>query len=473
MARTFPDDPMLRGVHAPVFVEGESGDLPIAGELPPGLDGTLYRNGPNPQFAPRGHYHWFAGDGMVHAFQFENGRVRYRNRWVRTPKFQLERAAGTALFGSFGDPSKSDPSVHGKDFGLANTHIIQHGGRLLALEESHLPFELDPRTLESRGYHDFDGRLPTTIQGRFTAHPKIDPVTGEMVGYSYSGSGLFGTRMSLIVVAADGRLTRQDAFEAPYCSFVHDFMLTREHVVFPILPLSGSTVRARAGGPAYAWEPEKPALLGVVGRDAPIDSMRWFQVEPCYVFHIFNAWTEGTRVVCDVMRFDRPPHFPDASGRPPAANTNLGRPVRWTIDLGADTDRVREELLNDAAGEFPRCDERITGAPYRHGWYSVTDPARRAAGSAFTGVGHLDHATGTRREFDVPEGDALSEAVFVPRTADAAEGDGYLLALQYLGRDNLSELLVLDAQEVDRGPLARVILNTRIPAGFHGSWVAA
>ena len=238
MSRPFPkNDPMLQGAFAPVFVEGDSSDLPVTGEIPKALDGTLYRNGPNPQFAPRGHYHWFGGDGMVHAFTLENGRATYRNRWVRTPRFELERKAGEALFGGFGDPSKSHPSVIGKDFGVANTHIIYHAGKLLALEESRLPFELT-RSLDSVGYNTFGGVLPTTIEGRFTAHPKIDPENGELVGFSYSGSGIFGTRMSLVIVAATGELLRQDFFEAPYCSFVLDFLMTRDHVFCPRLSMT-------------------------------------------------------------------------------------------------------------------------------------------------------------------------------------------------------------------------------------------
>jgi carotenoid cleavage dioxygenase len=205
---------MLQGVFAPVFIEGDSSDLPVTGEIPKALNGTLYRNGPNPQFAPRGHYHWFAGDGMVHAFTLEDGRATYRNRWVRTPRFELERKAGESLFGGFGDPSKADPSVSGKDFGVANTHIIYHAGKLLALEESHLPFELT-RSLASIGYHTFGGVLPATIEGRFTAHPKIDPQNGELVGFSYSGSGIWGKRMSLVIIAVTGSLSARTFSRRP------------------------------------------------------------------------------------------------------------------------------------------------------------------------------------------------------------------------------------------------------------------
>ena len=465
---------MLRGVFAPVFVEGESGELPVLGEVPPELHGTLYRNGPNPQFAPRGHYHWFTGDGMVHAFRLEEGRVTYRKRWMRTPKFQLERAAGRALFGAFGNPAETDPAARGKDFGVANTHVVHHAGRLLALEESHLPFALDPITLESHGYHDFGGALPRTLEGRFTAHPKIDPGTGELIGYSYSGSGLFGTRMSLIVVGPDGALTRQAFFDAPYCAFVHDFLVTERHVVFPVLPVVGSMERARAGGPPYAWEEGRPGYLGVVGRDAPIETMRWFEVEPCFVFHVFNARSEGDKIFCDVMRTRCPFVFPDAEGRMPSPDSDvMPLPVRWTLDLGAASDVVRGETLAERPGEFPRYDERFTCRPYRHAFHALAarPESEAVSGSHMSGVVHLDLATGRSAEWEAPEGDELSEAVFVPRAPDAPEGEGWLLAVQYVARENRSDLLVFDAQDVTPGPIARAMLSHRVPAGFHGSWL--
>src|SRR5262245_40076511 len=160
MSKPFPDIPTLRGNFAPILMECEALDLPVAGTLPDGLAGTLYRNGPNPQYAPPDpKYHWFLGDGMVHAFRIEDGRGSYRNRWVRTPKWELEHSAGRALFGSWGDPRTTDPLAADKDDGVANTNIVWHAGRLLALEEAHLPFEVDPSSLTSRGYCDFSGKL--------------------------------------------------------------------------------------------------------------------------------------------------------------------------------------------------------------------------------------------------------------------------------------------------------------------------
>ena len=237
-------NPYLAGNYAPIASEDDFADLPVTGEIPMGLAGAFFRNGPNPQFAPRDdNYHWFAGDGMIHGFYVEGGKVSYRNRYVRTPKWALENAAGQALFGTFGNPMTSDPSVMGKDSGLANTNIVWHAGRLLALEEAHQPFALDPRTLQSRGYLDYAGAAH-----RFTAHPKIDPQTGELVFFGYgAGEGFFTDQIAYGVADRAGRVTRLDMFQAPFCSMIHDFLVTKNYVAFPVLPLTGSLPRAMSG----------------------------------------------------------------------------------------------------------------------------------------------------------------------------------------------------------------------------------
>ena len=236
--------------------------LKVQGELPRELNGTLYRNGPNPQFEAPG-AHWFVGDGMLHAFHLENGRASYRNRWVRTPKWQAEHDAGRALFGGFGRKLPDAPASTTQDGGVANTNIIFHAGRLLALEEGHLPTEIEPGTLKRRGYCDYDGG----IAGPFTAHPKIDPVTGEMVFFGYNAAGPLTPALSFGSVNASGVVTRFDRFEAPYASMVHDFIVTENHLLFPILPITGSMERAMGGRPPYAWEPDKGAYVGVMKRN--------------------------------------------------------------------------------------------------------------------------------------------------------------------------------------------------------------
>ncbi len=463
MAAVYPENPYLQGNFAPLRTECDVENLVVVGEIPADLNGTLYRNCPDPQFAPRGEHHWFAGDGMIHAFHIREGKVSYRNRWARTPKFEAERAAGEALINPF-NPLDNDPRAANLHSTLANTNVVWHGGRLLALEEAHLPWELDPHTLESKGYYDFSAGL----SGPVTAHPKIDPKTGQMLCFGYSAKGYFTPEIAYYEVNPDGVLTRSELFTAPYVAMVHDFITTSEHVLFPIMPLTGSIERAMQGLPAFAWEPEKGAFVGVMRRDQDVESMRWFQTDPCFVFHPMNAWTEGDKIHADVMKHEVAPLFPNADGSPISVENGKSgaRLFRWTLDMAANSDRIQEQQLGDQAGEFPRCDERRTGLSYRHGYY-----AKLAADNlTFTDIIHHDHDLGRCKLFHVPDSDRLDEPVFVPRNSDALEGQGYLLATVYRGAEKRTDLLILDAENVDGKPLAVARLAHRVPHGFHGNW---
>ncbi len=399
---------------------------------------------------------------MVHAFAISEGRIAYRNRWVRTGKFRAEAAAGGPLDAGFGASPGAAPY---EDDGVANTNVLSHAGRLLALEEAHLPIELDPVSLATRGAQDF-GR---GLLGPFTAHPKHDPRTGELVFFGYSADAPLGAGMTYGTLDARGDVTRFERFEAPYCSMVHDFAVTAGHVLFPILPLAGDLARVMRGGPPLAWRPELGAHIGLIRRGAGVASLRWFRAPPCYVFHVLNAWDEPDgRVVADVMQYDTPALFPRPDGSMPQGDT-AARLVRWTLDPAAGTDAFSAEPLDDLQGEFPRLDERLAGSRNRYGAFAARS---RKDGSLDT-IAWLDRTTGRRALHTLPEGDGFSEPVFVPRTPDAPEGDGWLLALAYRAAGHRSDLLVLDTAGIDRAPLATVPLAHRVPFGFHGNFVAA
>ena len=448
---------------APIHSEYDLTDLPVIGEMPAELNGTLFRNGPNPQFPTLdpAQSHWFTGDGMVHAFTLRDGRAAYRNRWVRTDKFLAERAAGHALVPAFGGSRPESPVA---DTGNANTNIIWHANRLLALEEAHPPYELDPATLATRGVQHFDG----TIQGPFTAHPKIDPVSGDLVFFGYAADGPFTPGMTYGTVGPDGRVTRLERFDAPYSSMVHDFAVTERHVLFPILPLFGDPGRAAAGQMPYAWQPGLGGHIGLIRRDRGVASLRWFRAESCYVFHVLNAWDDGGRIVADVMQYDEPPLFPRADGHPVDKAATQARLVRWTLDPDAGTDAFTHAELDSMAGEFPRIDDRRAGLAHRFGGFAGKS---RDDGWLDTLV-WLDLQAGRRTAFTLPAGDAISEPVFVPRAPHAAEGDGYLLAVAWRGGERRSDLIILDTDAIERGPVATVRLPHRVPFGFHGNWVA-
>jgi carotenoid cleavage dioxygenase-like enzyme len=464
-------DTLKRTNIAPIPFECDASILKVTGELPRELNGTLYRNGPNPQFDVPG-AHWFVGDGMLHAFHLENGRASDRNRWVRTPKWQAEHDAGRALFGGFGRKLPSAPASTTQDGGVANTNIIFHGGRLLALEEAHLPTEIEPGTLKTRGYCNYDGG----IAGPFTAHPKIDPVTGEMVFFGYNASGPFTPTLSFGAVSASGALTRFDRFEAPYASMVHDFIVTENHLLFPVLPITGNMARAMAGQPAYAWEPEKGAYVGVMKRHGSAEGSAkdvvWFRGESCYVFHVMNAWEENNRIVADVMQFEEAPLFPHPDGSPTDPAKARARLCRWTFDLSGNTDRFTQTYLDDLTGEFPRVDDRRAGMKSSHGWYACTNSEMSMFG-ALAGIVHVDGKGSRLGRYLLPPGDTISEPVFVERGKDATEGDGFLLAVVWRARENRSDLAVFNATDVEAGPVALVHLGHRVPDGFHGNWVGA
>ena len=466
MSVPLPSHPQLSGNYAPIRIECDATDLTVEGDLPPQLHGSLYRVGPNPQYMPTDEYHWFGGDGMIHAFHFGDGRVDYCNRWARTPKWELEHEAGRGLFGLFGNPMTSDPATQGKDCGVANTNMLWHDGRLMALEELHAPFELDPTTLESAGYYRFDGKLPSHM----TAHPKVDPKTGELLFFSYFAGGFFTPDIGFHVADPNGDLVRNETFQAPYTAIVHDFAITDTHVIFPICPLTGSMERAMARRPAFAWEPELGTRVGIMERDQNVDSIRWFESDACFMFHPMNAWSDDGVVTVDVMQFEAAPLFTYADGTPVERSKSNARLCRWTFDLNSTSNTFKRTYLDDLIGEFPRIDERYGGSPYRHGFIASTYARVKGDQGVFNQITHFDLQENTREIYQVPDGDAVSEPVFVARAPDAAEGDGFLLATVFRRAQNRSDLIILDAMHIEAGPVATVGLDHRIPFGFHGCW---
>jgi carotenoid cleavage dioxygenase-like enzyme len=466
MAMPFPtDNPFLRGYYAPVNAEADAGHLQVTGELPRELSGTLYRNGPNPQFATRGPYHWFAGDGMIHAFHIENGNVSYRNRWVRTPKWEIENKEGDGLSGSFGHPAYTDPRVLKLNSTTANTNIVWHGGKLLALEEAHAPFALDPASLMpvNGGYETYGDKLC----GPFTAHPKLDPKTGEMVFFGYSAKGRFSKEISVQSVTADGIVTRAEILDGPFPSMIHDFAVTPNWIVLPVFPLTSSMERAMSGKPPFAWEPDKGTHIAFVPRDGTVADIQWVTMPPCYVFHPMNHYdlADG-RIVIDVVKYDVAPLFPLPDGSPSTKETPPSRLFRWTFDLSGRGKPFQETQLDDRVSEFPRTDPRLRMADYRHGWAvttNATDPAREQ-------LTHYDLKSGKSVDWRAPAGDGVSEPVFVPRSADAPEGDGWVLSVVYRAAEQRSDLAVFEATDIAKGPVALAHMTSRVPAGFHGNW---
>ncbi len=440
-------NPYLEGNFAPVTMEVDGIDLPVRGRIPRELRGRLLRVGPNPIAARPAKYHWFFGDGMVHAIELRDGHaVSYRNRWVRTD--QAARQLGEQ------PPPGQAPEVNGRAGNAANTHVVAHAGRVLALYEVALPTQITPG-LATIGRYDFAGSLRSPM----TAHPKIDPSTGELL---FFGLDIFGPPYLRFHVAdADGKLVRTQELVLPGPSMMHDFAITERHVVFLDLPVVYDLgLLGKRPFPA-AWKPEYGARVGVMSRDGT-SNVRWFDVELGYVFHTLNAYDEPERVVLDVIRharmFDK-----DIYG----VNDAPGLLYRWTINLR--TGRVSEVRLDDRHQELPRVDARVIGRRHRYAYNNLFSQGDRP----FTAGGLIKHDlhTGRAVEARLGPGAASSEAIFVPAHHDAGEDEGWILAVVYDPTRDGSDLVILDATDFAGRPVARVRLPQRVPFGFHGTWI--
>jgi len=470
MATSYPTDNIyLTNNFAPVRMEADAPDLIVEGEIPDGLNGVLYRNGPNPQYAPWSkHHHWFMGDGMIHALFIEDGKVRYRNRWVRTQKFEHEQRLGESVVATdFDDILNQDPRAEGISLNVANTNIVYHAGKLLALEEASPAVSMDPDTLETHGPWTFDG----AYDGPMTAHPKFDPNTGEMVFFGAMAFGPGSPQVAYNVADAGGKLTTVDVIEAPYASMIHDFLVTDNYVGLPVMPATIDLERIMEGGPFIGWEPDKGNHIGIFKRSDGPGAIRWFTGDPSYVFHPLNAYEEDGKFIADVMRYNKLPLFDDVEGKPGDAMTEAtSKLVRWTFDLDGNSESYKEDELDDFTGDFPRLDERFAGKKHEVGFFATRTADLDDMTGPFDTILVRNFKTGSSQCWTPGQGQFIQEPVFVPRSPDAAQGDGWLLTLTYNAADNLSDLVILDARNVTAGPVARAKLPTRVPYGFHGNW---
>jgi carotenoid cleavage dioxygenase len=477
----FPQEPLYADVLRLGRIEGDIADIEIEGEVPAEMDGAFYRVHPDPQFAPRkAGDQFFNGDGMVTMFRIKDGRVSLKQRYAKTDKWKLENAAGKALFGSYRNSRTDDPSVIGQHRGTANTNVLVFGEDLLAMKEDSPCLVMDKLTLDTQGYTDWDGELTLRT---FGAHPKIDPDTGNLCNISYASDGDLSRDATYFELTPDGRVVRYARFEVPYYTMLHDFAIAGDYVVVPVSPYSSDPTVLEQDRPHFYYDRSLSAWMGVMRRDGDGSDMRWFeQPESLCSCHVMNAFQEGTKVHLDtpMSKIGSLPFFPDKDGAPFDPHLAMTELARFTVDVTSNQDVVETvKPLGKAPGEFPRIDDRMAGKPYRHGWMITYDLAKPYNGppGPFAGVintlTHFDLATGTEQSWWCGPDGSLQEPCFIPRSADAPEGDGWLVALVDDHVRNYSDLAIFDATDVAKGPIARAKLPLRLRQGLHGNWAAA
>ena len=458
----------LQGNFGPVREEITADNLTVIGKLPPEMDGMFVRNGPNPQFPPIRNYHVFEGDGMLHGVRIREGRASYRNRYIRTPYWKAENAAGRALFGSFLDAPnlallfrlmrnalKGLPMIKN----TANTALVCHDGRLLALWEGGEPHEIQVPELETVGAYTYGGKL----KHQFTAHPKIDPVTGEMLFFGYS---MVKPLVQYGVVSAKGEIARITSIEIPRPVVMHDFAVTPRYTIFLDVPLTVSVRRLLLGQPLLQFEPERGARFGVLPRYGKGQDIKWFEVSACYVFHTLNAYEDGDEVVLLACRTKT---FPDSFFMPPTRKVGEApiskefEPVmyRWRLNLKSGS--AREEAVDDVPTDFPRVNDGLVGSQTRYGYaFNVRE---------YNELLKYDFGQGRSERHNHGKMRIGGEGVFVPRTNARTEDDGWLVTYVHDEEDGTSELTVIEVRDFSAPPVARVRIPARVPYGFHGAWI--
>ncbi|NEU78238.1 carotenoid oxygenase family protein [Nostoc sp. UIC 10630] len=456
---TIAVNPYLDRNFAPIREEITTDKLPVIGELPLDLSGMFVRNGPNPQWTPIGQYHWFDGDGMLHGVQISNGVATYRNRYVQTDGWKKEREAGEALWSGLLEPPRMD-NPHGPRKNTANTALVWHAGQMLALNESGKPHAIKLPELETIGEYSYNGKLISA----FTAHPKVDPVTGEMIFFGYSV--FTPPYLQYSVVSAQGELLRTVPIDLSIGVMMHDFAITENYTIFMDLPLTFSAERSQRGEPVMMFERDRPSRFGILPRHGDNSNIRWFESPSCYVFHTLNAYEDGDEVVLIACRMSSTTVLISDDSQPDPEG-NIPRLYRWRFNLSTGT--VREEMLDDVASEFPRVNENLLGRQTRYGY---SNKMANSSLPLFEGIIKYDLNSGNSQTHEFGQGRYGGEAVFAPRPGAIAEDDGWLVTFVHDENSNTSELVVVNAQDVTAEPVARVIIPQRVPYGFHGAWVA-
>ncbi|KAL6040084.1 Dioxygenase [Balamuthia mandrillaris] len=495
-------NPFLEENFAPVFDELWASDLPVNGKLPEDLDGVFVRNGPNPRFdhhpSQGGHYHWFDGDGMLHAVIFEDGRATYTNRWVKTQRWKDENESGKRLYPRLGDLRNASAffllladrllrTLHIKKRltgkGTANTNVEYHDGRLLALVENDVPHHVKLPRLETVGPYDYNGKLQHT----FTAHPKVDAKTGEMVFFGYRVES--APYVFYSVVSKEGCLVRTLPIDIEVPVMMHDFAITQHYSIIMELPFTFRPERLLEGKSPLAFEPMRRSRFGTLPRHAKKQAdIRWFETPSCFIFHTFNAWEEGKHeVVLLACRSKSTGSLNLDDNGYGFSEAHLPFAHEWRFNLASNS--VKERRLWHMPCEFPRVRDDLLGYPTRYGYAMRVEDHKDSGNVApkLDAILKFDFKSGeeesgsssVKKEKNVkvmkfPRGKYGGECVFVPRKQAENEDDGYLITFVYDELRDTTELWVMDAASFTEEcePVATIPIPRRVPYGFHGKWIS-
>ena len=467
----FGDNPYLVGPHEPIRQELDRPDLQYIGEIPEDFSGIYIRNGPNQRFAPYGLHHWFDGDGMVHSAQFKDGGVCYRNKWIKTKALEIELDEGKSVWpGLMDSPDRKLKTSWGSDLWLkdnSNTDISIHAGKAVStFYQCGDAYTLDPVTLETLGKLD----LKSSGARQMSAHCVTDEANGDLLFFDYAVKPPF---MSYGVMNKDSELINFTPIELPGARLPHSMAFTPNYSILMDLPMFWDPKLLEQDIHKVTFYPEMQSKFGIIERMATGNTIRWFEADPCYIYHAINSWEEEQEIVLDVCRMSTPVPSKEVRQR---LSGPYGAMLAW-LKLDAcyhryrfnlETGETKEETLDDLLSEFPVINNRYSGLSSRYS-YHVTLAETDVI--LFDGLIKIDSIEGTRQVYKFPKGNFGSELQFAPRNNSLLEDDGYLITFVTNMISNKGEIQIFPAEDLSKGPLCRVIVPQQIPPGFHSSFV--
>ena len=477
----FTDGPAQAGFFSPERFEANIFDCEVEGTIPSNIDGAFVRVGGS-WFYPgkNGDTNPFSPEGYISSFRIKNGIVDYKGRWVKTPRFLNNLAHRRQLYGKYRNPYTNEEGFQNLDqpyLGtVQNTAPIAHGGKMFALKEDAHPYEIDPNTLETLGPWDFDGQYKSQT---FTAHPKIDPISGDMVTFGYEASGSLTNDIWVYTISPQGKVVHEVRFQAPYLSAIHDFAITQKHIIIPVFGWVSDLERLQTGKDHWVNDTNAPTYWAIIPRDGDANDIRWFKGAPQNIVHTLNAHTEGNKVILEAPIANGCP-FPwieNLDGSPWSPQTAAFTMRRLTFYLDSRGEDYQEEIyFNGPFTDLARVDDRYISLPSRYMYSAISDSTKpfnseragTVSGNVMNSYFRLDSHTNEVKTFFAGETHSLQEVSFIPASKNAAEGEGYLVGTASNYADMRTELVIVDAQYMEE--IARVYLPFRSTAQVHGRW---
>ncbi|MEL4895527.1 carotenoid oxygenase family protein [Crocosphaera sp. Alani8] len=454
----------------------------IEGKVPDELQGTLFRNGPgllDVQGTPV--QHPFDGDGMICSISFlPNGKVHFRNRFVRTEGYVQEQKEGKMVYrGVFGTQKPGgwlNNILDIKIKNIANTNVIYWGKKLLALWEVAEPYRLDPSTLETIGIDYLDGVL--NPGDSIAAHPRFDPSSeldqGQPCLVNYSINPGLSSKITIYEFAPDGNLLRRHSHAVPGFSFIHDFAITSNYCLLLQNPVTFNPVPYLLGfkgaGECVNFHPGKPSKLIIIPRDPSNKKVKILEADSGFVFHHVNAFEEGNSIYLDSISYNSLPQIqPDGDYREvDFESLDPGQIYRFKIDLDQET--VEKEMIESRCCEFPSINPSNAGRNYRYLFIGTAH--KDQCNAPLQAILKLDLLTGKKQIHSFAPQGYVGEPIFVPKPDSTNEDQGWVLVMVYDGNKHRSDIVILDGENLEKEPIATLHLKHHIPYGLHGNWTS-